>query len=70
MIEVFFKVLKSGCKIESRRFEHLDRFLLALSLYFIVAWRSLYVRRVSRSHPEDSCEVLYTEAEWKGYGKS
>ncbi|TWU05450.1 IS4 family transposase [Allorhodopirellula heiligendammensis] len=27
MIELFFKVLKSGCKIESRRFEHIVRFL-------------------------------------------
>ena len=26
MIELFFKVLKSGCQIESRRFEHIDRF--------------------------------------------
>lgn len=65
MIEIFFKVLKSGCKIESRRFEHIDRFLPALSLYLIVAWRSLYVCRVSRSHREASCEIVYTEAEWK-----
>ncbi len=36
-IELFFKVLKSGCQIESRRFEHLDRFLPALALYLIVA---------------------------------
>ena len=66
MIELLFKVLKSGCKIESRRFEHIDRFLPALSLYLIIAWRTLYVCRISRSHPEASCETLYTEAEWKG----
>ena len=66
MIELFFKVLKSGCKIESRRFEHLDRFLPALSLYLIVAWRSLYVCRISRACPDASCETLYTEAEWRG----
>ena len=65
MIELFFRVLKSGCRIESRRFEHLDRFLPALSLYLIVAWRSLYVCRMSRAHTEASCEVLYTKAEWQ-----
>lgn len=65
MIELFFKVLKSGCRIESRRFEHMDRFLPALALYLIVAWRSLYVCRVSRMHGERSCRQLYTEAEWK-----
>ncbi len=32
MIELYFKVLKSGCRIESRRFEHIDRFLPALAL--------------------------------------
>lgn len=65
MIEVFFKVLKSGCKIESRRFEHIDRFLPSLALYLIVAWRSLYVCRVSRTHGDKSCESVYTSAEWQ-----
>ncbi|HMO91092.1 MAG TPA: transposase, partial [Pirellulaceae bacterium] len=55
MIELFFKVLKSGCKIESRRFEAMDRFLPALALYLIVAWRSLYVCRMSRAHSSKSC---------------
>ncbi|MEZ6138858.1 MAG: IS4 family transposase [Pirellulaceae bacterium] len=65
MIEIFFKVLKSGCKIESRRFEHIDRFLPALSLYLIVAWRSLYICRISRAAPNRPCTVLYTSAEWQ-----
>lgn len=65
MIELFFKVLKSGCKIESRRFEHIDRFLPALALYLIVAWRSLYVCRMSRAHSEKSCKHLYSDAEWQ-----
>lgn len=65
MIELFFKVLKSGCRIESRRFEHIDRFLPALGLYLIVAWRSLYICRISRTRAEGSCTQLYTTAEWK-----
>ena len=65
MIELFFKVLKSGCKIESRRFEHMDRFLPALALYLIIAWRSLYVCRLSRALATKPCTHLYTEAEWK-----
>jgi len=65
MIELFFKVLKSGCKIESRRFEHIDRFLPALGLYLIIAWRSFYVCRVSRTHSKVSCGQVYSEAEWK-----
>ena len=65
VIELYFKVLKSGCKIESRRFEHMDRFLPALALYMIIAWRSLYVCRVSRTHESASCELVYTKEEWQ-----
>jgi len=65
VIELYFKVLKSGCKIESRRFEHLDRFLPALALYMIIAWRSLFICRVSRTHHEETCELVYHRAEWQ-----
>jgi len=65
LIELFFKILKSGCRIECRRFEQIDRFLSALATYMIVAWRSFYVCRLSRTHGEESCELLYSEAEWK-----
>ena len=65
VIELYFKVLKSGCKIESRRFEHMDRFLPALALYMIIAWRSLYICRVSRTHEDSSCELVYEKAEWQ-----
>ena len=65
MIELFFKVLKSGCNIESRRFEHIDRFMPSLALYLIIAWRSLYICRVSRAHSEVSCELVYSESEWQ-----
>lgn len=65
VIELYFKVLKSGCRIEARRFEHIDRFLPALALYMIIAWRSLYICRISRTHEEDSCELIYSPAEWQ-----
>jgi len=69
VIELYFKVLKSGCKIESRRFEHVDRFLPALALYMIIAWRSLYICRASRTHEESSCELIYTKEEWQSVWK-
>ena len=43
MIEVFFRVLKSGCRAEERRFEHIDRLLSCLAVYLIVAWRTMFV---------------------------
>jgi hypothetical protein len=65
MIEVFFKTLKSGCRVEERRFEHVDRFLPCLAVYLIVTWRTLFVCRLGREFPEISCEVVFEPAEWK-----
>jgi len=65
MIEVFFRVLKSGCRVEERRFEHVDRLLPCLAVYLIVAWRTLYVCRLGRSFPEIDCEAVFEPAEWK-----
>jgi len=65
MIEVFFRVLKSGCRVEERRFEHIDRLLSCLAVYLIVAWRTLYVCRMGRGCPDISCESVFEPAEWK-----
>jgi hypothetical protein len=65
MIEVFFRVLKSGCRVEERRFEHIDRLLSCLAVYLIVAWRTLYVCRLGRGCPDISCEAVFEPAEWK-----
>jgi Transposase DNA-binding/Transposase Tn5 dimerisation domain len=69
MIEVFFRVLKSGCRVEERRFEALDRLLTCLAVYLIVAWRSLYVCRLGRSCPAINCETVFEPAEWKAVWK-
>jgi hypothetical protein len=65
MIEVFFRVLKSGCRVEERRFEQIDRLLSCMAVYLIVAWRTLYVCRLGRRCPEIRCEAVFEPAEWK-----
>jgi len=69
MIEIFFRVLKSGCRVEERLFEYMDRLLTCLALYVIVAWRTLYVCRLGRSCPDISCEAVFEPAEWKSVWK-
>jgi Transposase DDE domain len=64
-IEVLFRTLKSGCRIEHRRFEHIDRVLPALALYLIVAWRTLFVCRLGRCCPDIDCEAIFEPSEWK-----
>ena len=64
-IEVFFRVLKTGCKVEDIQLETAERLLPCLMLYKIVAWRVIYVTMLGRECPELPCDVLFTEAEWK-----
>jgi Transposase DNA-binding/Transposase Tn5 dimerisation domain len=65
MIEVFFRTLKSGCRVEKRRLEHIDGVLPCLAIYLIVTWRTLFVCRLGREFPEISCEAVFEPAEWK-----
>jgi len=64
-IDILFRTLKSGCRIERRRFEHVDRVLPCLALYLIVAWRTLLVCRMGRDCPELDCEAIFEPSEWK-----
>lgn len=64
-IEVFFRTLKSGCRVEERLFEHKDRFLPCLALYLVVAWRTLFVCHMGRNYPEMDCEAIFEPSEWK-----
>jgi len=64
-IEILFRTLKSGCRIEDRRFEHIDRVLPCLALYLIVAWRTLFVCRLSRECPDVACGAVFEPSEWK-----
>jgi hypothetical protein len=64
-IEIYFRVLKSGCKIEDLQLESQERFEVCLALYLIVAWRVLYVLMLGRQCPQLRCDAVLTEAEWK-----
>jgi len=64
-IEVFFRVLKSGCKIEDLQFEREDRLQVCLAIYLIAAWRVLYVLKTGRECPKLRCDAIFSEAEWK-----
>ena len=63
-IEIFFKVLKSGCTIEKLQLTE-KNFSAALSFYMIIAWRILYVVAMGRHCPEISCECVFSKEEWQ-----
>ncbi|RRR70731.1 MAG: IS4 family transposase [Candidatus Viridilinea halotolerans] len=65
-IEVWHKVLKSGCQIEQRRLATAFRLTTCLALYSVIAWRIMYATMLSRTLPDAPCTMLLDDAEWKG----
>jgi len=65
LIEIYFRVLKSGCRVEERLFEDVDRLLPCLAVYVVVAWRTLLLCRLGRSCPDLDCEAVFDPAEWR-----
>lgn len=63
-IELYFKTLKSGLGIEKLKYEELDRYVTALSLLMIVAWRVEYLKGAARLDPNASCETYFEDHEW------
>jgi Transposase DNA-binding/Transposase Tn5 dimerisation domain len=64
-IEVFFYVLKKGCKIEELRFENGAPLCACIVLYMIVAWRLMFIMFLGRNCPELPCSIIFEEDEWK-----
>lgn len=64
-IEIFFRVLKTGCRVEEIQLEKIERLQNCLMFYKIIAWRLMYVTYLGRESPELPCDVLFAEEEWK-----
>lgn len=64
-IEIWHKILKSGCHIEARQLESFERLQRLLTLYAVIAWRILYATMLSRLVPQMSCTAILNEDEWQ-----
>lgn len=64
-IEIYFRTLKSGCRIEDRQFETLDRLLNCMAVYSIIAWKIMYLCHLGRECPDLNCEIIFESSEWK-----
>lgn len=65
-IEVWHKVLKSGCQIEHKQLGTAFRLTTCLTLYSVIAWRILYATMLARAVPDVPCTVLLDDDEWQG----
>ncbi len=64
-IEVFHRVLKSGCQIETRRLGNADRLEACLAIDLVVAWRIFHLTKLGRETPSVPCTVFFEEQEWQ-----
>ena len=64
-IEMFFKVLKSGFKVEKCRLAHADRLTKYLTIMSIVAWRLFMITLIARTDSTRPCTDFLAEYEWK-----
>lgn len=64
-IEVWHRVLKSGCRVEERQLQSRERLERMIALYAVIAWRVMYAALLTRTAPEMACTVLLEQAEWQ-----
>lgn len=65
LIEIFFKVLKTGCKIDATHLQEKTRIENFIAISMITAWRVMLQTYLPREYPNAPCSVLFTEIEWK-----
>ena len=64
-IEVFHRILKSGCRVEARQLANVHRLCNCLAIDMIVAWRIQYMTYQGEETPDVPCTVYFTDSEWK-----
>jgi hypothetical protein len=64
-IEEYFRVLKSGCKIENSRLSTRERLQKLIAIKSIIAFKILYLTKVAKLNPEEICTHILSPEEWK-----
>ncbi|MCK9265213.1 MAG: IS4 family transposase [Deltaproteobacteria bacterium] len=64
-IEVYHRIMKSGCRVEARQLENAVRLQNCLAIDMIVAWRIHYLTTLGQETPDVPCTVYFTDSEWK-----
>ena len=62
-IEMFNKILKSGCKAEELRLRTAERLANLISLFCILSWRIFWMTMLNRSTPTALPSAALTETE-------
>ena len=64
-IEVFHKIIKSGCRVESSLLQTAKRLQNYIALMCVVAWRLHWLTYINRTAPDSPCTNILTTIEWQ-----
>ena len=64
-IEIFHKIIKSGCTVEDCRLETTERLQNYIALMSVVAWRLHWLTYLNRANPDLPCTVALNIIEWQ-----
>jgi hypothetical protein len=64
-IEVYFRVFKTGCRVEEMQLKTTSRVKKCLAFYKIIAWRVIYLTYLNRECPSLPCTAVFDDCEWK-----
>lgn len=64
-IEVFHKIIKSGCRVEDCRLQTAARLQNYIALMSVVAWRLQWLTYINRTNPQSPCTIVLTVIEWQ-----
>lgn len=64
-IEVFFKILKSGCKAEELKLREFERITNLISIYCVLGWRVFWLTMMNREVRSAPASLALTELEIK-----
>src|SRR4051794_33610335 len=62
-IEIFHKILKSGCRAEDSRLRTADRLTDLIAIYCILSWRIFWPTMLNRADPRTCASEVFTETE-------
>ena len=64
-IELYFRILKQGGRIEELRLGAPERLERGIAVYMLIAWRLPYLTPVARPSPAVPCAVVSEVQEWQ-----
>lgn len=64
-IEVYHRILKSGCRVEARQLTHVRRLCNCLAIDLVVAWRIYHLTTLGQETPDVPCTVYFTDSQWR-----